>query len=55
MKKTTYKVMSSCTLDSSKETWKRVYVDEAGNRHVKTKGGFKCIENTPCIKYMVAD
>lgn len=53
MKKTEFVVMVSSGLINS--TFKRVYVDENGNRYIKDHGEYKCIENTPCINCLVKD
>lgn len=55
MKKTTFKVISSYSLTGNTLATKRVYVDESGLRYIKTKDGYRCIENTPCLNYIIED
>ena len=54
MKKTEYKVITSYS-QSCATTYKRVYVDCNGQRYIKVKDGYKCIEGTPCVTYMFKD
>lgn len=54
MKKTEYTTMKSSSFCSG-EVWRRVYIDEDGKRYIKDHGKYMCIENTPCIDFMVKD
>lgn len=51
MKRTEYKVMTSYGI-SNGPTYRRLYVDENGQRYIKTKDGYQCIEGTKCLDYM---
>lgn len=50
MKKTEFITLVSWSMTNV--VYRRVYVDEEGKRYIKEKGGYKCIENCPCIKYI---
>lgn len=50
MEKTEYITMTSWSMTNV--VHRRVYADEDGKRYIKDHGEYKCIENTPCIKYL---
>lgn len=52
MKRTDYKVLTNYSMDASRIKWNRVYEDSDGLRYIRSKEGYKCIENTPCLNYI---
>ena len=51
MKKTEYSVMVSGGVVSS--ATRKVYVAEDGKRYIRKDGKWQCIENTPCLNYLI--
>lgn len=52
MKRTDYKVLTNYSMGASRIKWNRVYEDSDGLRYIRSKEGYKCIENTPCLNYI---
>ena len=55
MKRTNYSTCTSYSMNGAYAKWQRVYVNEEGERFVKTKEGYKSIEGTPCIDWLLKD
>lgn len=52
MKRTEFKVVVSYGI-SHGATYRRVYEDENGQKYIRENGSYKCIEDLPCIRYLV--
>lgn len=53
MKRTKYVCVVAKT--SLYDKTQRVYTDEEGHLYIRTKDGYKCIDNLPCRQHMFMD
>ena len=55
MRKTTKSVMIEYSMNGSMSKFRRVYEDENGKYYIKNKDGYKCINDLPCMNYIIED